>query len=225
MAAVRWSFCHWSSNDMSDFVINATSRKDVGKGASRRLRRGGEVPAVVYGGHKDPVSLVLEHREIAKHLENEAIYASILTLKVDGKAEKVILKDLQRHPFKPRVQHADFQRVSANEKLRVHVPIHFLNEEMAPGVKAGGMVSHSLVEVEVSCLPKDLPESIDVDLGALELSQIIHLSDIKLPKGVELVELGHGEGHDQPVATIVLPRAAKADAAEDAAGEAEGEEK
>ncbi len=207
------------------FVFEAKSRSDEGKGASRRLRRDGMVPAVVYGGHKEPKSLMLEHREVAKHLENDAVYSHILELRIDGakKGEQVILKDMQRHPFKPFVMHMDFQRVSANEKLRVHVPLHFHGEETAPGVKAGGMVSHSLIEVEVSCLPKDLPEAIDVDVSAMELNQTLHLTDLNIPEGVELVELSHGEGHDQPVATITLPRGAKADAEESEGDEGESE--
>jgi large subunit ribosomal protein L25 len=142
---------------------------------------------------------------------------------VDGTAEQAILKDMQRHPSKPIIMHVDFQRVDANQKLRVHVPVHFVNEDQAPGVKEGGIVTHSLTEVDIICLPKDLPEYIEVDLSELELDATFHLSEVKLPAGVELVELGHGEGHDQTVAAIHMPRGAKEDEGAEEAGEEGGE--
>jgi len=206
---------------MSDFVLTAELRNDMGKGASRRLRSTGMVPAIMYGGHQEPTSISLIHNELAHQLENEAFFSHILTIKLGGKDENAIVKDVQRHPSKPLILHIDLQRVSATETIRVHVPLHYINEATSPGVKGGGLVTHSLIEVEVQCLPKNLPEFIEVDLGNLELNQIIHLSDIKLPAGVELVELLHGEGHDQAIASIHLPRAAK-EAAEEGgeAGEA-----
>ena len=200
------------------FELNAQARKDVGKGASRRLRREDKVPAVLYGAGKDVVSLTMAHNEIMHALENEAFYSHILDLKVDGKGEQVILRDLQRHPSKPRIMHVDFQRVSATEKIHMHVPLHFLNEETAPGVKVGGgIVSHLMIDVEVSCLPKDLPEFIEVDLAALELNGSIHMSELKLPAGVQILELTHGEAHDHAVVSIHLPRAAKEATEEEAA--------
>jgi large subunit ribosomal protein L25 len=212
------------------FVVEAEPRTDLGKGASRRLRREGKVPGVIYGAGKEPASISLEQNVLLHQLDNEAFFSHILTVKVGKDEEQAILKDLQRHPSKPFIMHVDLQRVSAKEKIRVHVPLHFLNEETAPGVKAGGLVSHNITEVEVSCLPKDLPEYLEVDLGSLDLEDVVHLSEIPLPKGVELVELLHGEGHDQSVITIHLPRGAKEEeeAEEAEAGEVaaagEGEE-
>ncbi len=205
------------------FILEAEPRTDQGKGASRRLRREGKVPAVIYGAGKEPASISLKHNELIHQLENEAFFSHILTVKLGGSEEQAILKDLQRHPSKPVVLHVDFQRVSASEKIRVHVPLHFINEEKSPGVKAGGLVSHNVVEVEVSCLPKDLPEFIEVDLAELELDGTIHLTDLKLPAGVELLELMHGEGHDQSVVNIHLPRGAKEEH-EAEEGEEAGEE-
>ncbi len=208
------------------FVLEAEPRTDLGKGASRRLRRQGKVPGVIYGAGKDPVSISLDHNILVHQLENEAFYSHILNIKLGGTEEQAILKDLQRHPSKPTLLHIDLQRVSAKEKIRVQVPLHFINEENGPGAKAGGLITHVLNEVEIACLPKDLPEFIEVDLGEVELDSTVHLSDIKLPAGVEIVELTHGEGHDQSVVTIHLPRGAKdeeAGAEEEAAPEG-GEE-
>ena len=206
---------------MSDFIIEAQVRNDLGKGASRRLRREEKVPAVIYGGEQDPVSLTLSHSAMLKGLESEAFYSSVLTVKIDGKAEKAILRDLQRHAFKPKLLHVDFQRVSEKEKLHMQVPLHFIGEETAPGVKAGGMVQHIMNDVEVSCLAKDLPEFIEVDVSGLELEGVIHISDLKLPAGVESVALSHGEDHDLPVVAIHKTRGGSAD---DAGAEAEGGE-
>ncbi len=195
---------------MSDnFVLEAEPRTDLGKGASRRLRRAGMVPAVIYGAGKDSVSISLKHNELRHSLENEAFYSHILTVKLGKKEEQAILKDLQRHPSKPVIMHMDLQRVSANERIRVHAPLHFMNEESAPGVKEGGLVSHSQTEIEITCLPKDLPEYIELDLGTLELDASIHLSEIPLPAGVEAVELTHGEGHDPSIVSIHMARGAK----------------
>jgi large subunit ribosomal protein L25 len=205
-----------------DFVLNAELRTDTGKGASRRLRHDGKVPAVLYGAGKEPAALTLSHNELAHQVENEAFFSHILKVNVGGKGEQAIVKDLQRHPSRPIIMHIDLQRVSASEKIRVHVPIHFINEETAPGVKEGGLITHMLTEVEVACLPANLPEFIEADLSGLELNAIFHLSDLKLPEGTELVELSHGEGHDQAVASVHMPRAAK-ETSEEEGGEAAGE--
>ena len=149
------------------FTVKATRRDDLGKGASRRLRHAGQVPAVVYGGHAEPVSLTLLHKDLWHSLENEAFYSHILDLDIDGKVEKVVLRDLQRHPYKSIVMHADFQRVSADEVMHASVPLHFINEATSVGAKKGGMVSHLATEVEIICLPADLPEFVEVDLAKL----------------------------------------------------------
>jgi len=181
------------------FEIVAESRSDMGKGASRRLRRLGMVPAIVYGGHQDPQMIALGHNALLRHLEHEAFYSHVLTLKVGEAESKVVLKDLQRHPAKPLVMHADFQRVSADEKLRMMVPLHFINEGSSKGVKAGGQASHTLTEVEITCLPKDLPEFIAVDMAEMELGDILHLSELPLPEGVALA---HAPDPDVPVVII-----------------------
>lgn len=186
------------------FELEASVRHDMGKGASRRLRREEKVPGVVYGGGKAPVSLTMEHKTIAKSLENEAFYSHILVLKSGTDSERVVLKDVQRHPFKPRIMHVDFQRVRADEKLHMHIPLHFLGADQAPGVKEGGIVSHIMSDVEVSCLPDNLPEHLELDLADMQLNQIKHLSDIKLPAGVEIVALMHED--DKPVVSIHMPR-------------------
>jgi large subunit ribosomal protein L25 len=199
---------------MVDFVLNAQARSDLGKGASRRLRRNeAQVPAVVYGGDKAPQSISLLAKELAKLLENEAAFSHVIALDVAGATETVLIKALQRHPSKGFVVHADFQRVVAGQKLTAHVPLHFINEATSVGVKqGGGEVSHTIAEVEVSCLPKDLPEFIEVDLAAVEVGQIVHLSDLKVPAGVELVALAHG--NDLAVANIHAARVAKEEGAE-----------
>jgi len=195
-----------------DFNISAESRSDEGKGASRRLRREGKVPAVIYGAGKDAASITVDHNSMFHHLEHEAFYSHILTITVDGKAEKAVLKDLQRHPYKPTILHADFMRVDAKEKLRMNVPLHFTGEELAPGVKIdGGLITHNVSEVEISCLPGNLPEYLEVDLSELQMDHSLHLSDIKLPKGVEIVALTHGADHDLPVAAIHKMRGSSAD--------------
>lgn len=186
--------------------INGSSRKDGGKGASRRLRRSGQIPAVVYGGHQDAQSVQLEHNQILLASQHEWFYSAILDLDVDGQAQKVILRDMQRHPFKQLIMHLDFQRVSENEAIRVNVPLHFLNQEKSiAGKTSGVIVTHELNEVEISCLPKDLPEYVEVDLSDLQVGQIIHLSEIKLPAGVEIPELKLGKEHD--VAVVVAKHA------------------
>lgn len=188
------------------FSLNAIARHDVGKGASRRLRHAESVPAVVYGAGKGPQSITLSHRELSRALENEAFYSHILDLNNGKHSEKVVLKDLQRHPYKPRIMHADFLRISATEKLTMHIPLHFIGGDVAPGVKlGGGVVAHLMPDVEVRCLPADLPEYISVDISKLELNQTLHLADLPLSKGVEIPALSHGE--NKPVVTIYIPRA------------------
>jgi large subunit ribosomal protein L25 len=200
-----------------EFVIEAFPRDDQGRGASRRLRREEKkIPAIIYGENKEATSISIWHNELKKALENEAFFSHILTIELDGKKESVILKDLQRHPYKPLLTHADFLRVDKDHEIHVNVPLHFINEDTAPAVKLeGGVVTHQINEVEVVCLPKDLPEYIEVDMVAIEMDQVIHLSDLKLPKGVTIAALAHGEDHDLPVAAIHKPRAAKVEEDED----------
>lgn len=191
----------------NDFIIQGEPRDSFGKSLSRKLRREGRVPAVVYGAGKEPASISLDHKEISNALNNEAFYSHILTLKISGKkaGEKIVLKDLQRHPYKTSIIHVDFLRVSAKEKLTMKVPLHFLNEEVAPGVKEeGGVVNKLSTEVEVSCLPADLPEFIEVDIAELKLNETLHLSNITLPEGVELVALSHED--DQAIISIHIPK-------------------
>ena len=204
------------------FVVDAQLRTDTGKGASRRLRHAGLVPGIVYGARQDPAMITMVHSDLIQRLDQEAFYSHILTLKVDGKSEQVILKDLQRHPAKPFVMHADFLRVSAKEKLKTHVPLHFGGEDVAPGVKAGGVVSHNVTEVEVSCLPGDLPEYIEVDISTLELGEAVMLSAIQLPKGVELPAMAQDDFHDAQVVAIHTAHTGgdeEADAEEEGAAE------
>ncbi|UII72267.1 50S ribosomal protein L25/general stress protein Ctc [Pseudomonas sp. HN11] len=189
---------------MNDFTLNAQARTDLGKGASRRLRHAANIPAVVYGGNKPAESVTILAKEIAKLFENEAAYSHVIELNVDGTKQNVIVKAMQRHPSKQFIMHADFVRVVAGQKLTAIVPVHFVGEE-AP-VKKGGEISHVLNEIEVTCLPKDLPEFIEVDLSALEVGAIVHLSDLKAPKGVEFVALAHGD--DKAVANVHAPRVA-----------------
>lgn len=193
-----------------DFTINATVRADKGKGASRRLRHADKVPAILYGGKGDPIALELDHNKVNNMADYEAFYSHILTLDIDGKKEQCILKDMQRHPFKPKLTHLDFQRVEKGQKLHTHVPLHFLNETTAKGVKEeAGVVVHHVNDVEIMVLPKDLPEYLEVDIAELSVGDTIHLTDLSLPKGVELVELTKGEDHDQAVVSISAPRVEK----------------
>lgn len=191
-----------------DFKLDATARNDLGKGASRRLRRlANQVPGVVYGGGVAPISVSVSHNELIKHLEHEAFYSHIISLNVDGKAQDVILKDLQRHPAKPIVLHADFLRIDKSTRLTTHVPLHFINEATSKGVKIqGGKVVHNLTQIDISCLPHNLPEFIEVDLANAEVGTIIHISDLKLPSGVTSVALAQGADHDLAVATVVKPK-------------------
>ena len=204
--------------------IKAQSRKDEGKGASRRLRHASFVPAIVYGAGQPPESIQIEHNTILLAAKNEWFFSSIVDLNVDGKVQKVLVRDWQKHPFKQLMLHMDFLRIDENATLRANVPLHFLNKEMSPAAKMSNVViSHNLTEVEVTCLPKDLPAFIDLDLGALDAGDIIHLSDLKLPANVELPALQLGEAHDVAVVTVNVVRESAADAAEDAAAEAEAE--
>ena len=205
----------------NEFLIEATTRSDLGKGASRRLRRlESRVPGIVYGADKEPANISVLGKDLVKSLENEAFYSHILTLKLDGNDIQVVLKDLQRHPAKNYPIHVDFQRVDATHKLHMHVPLHFLNEDKCVGVKTGGgIVSHLMTEVEVVCLAKDLPEFIEADVAELELGNSLHLSDLKLPAGVEIRALQLGADHDLPVVSVIATRAT---AGEDAASGEEG---
>ena len=187
------------------FEIEAVTRQDVGKGASRRLRKANKFPAIIYGAGKPAQSLVLDQDIMLRRLEQESFYSHILTVKVDGKPQKAVLKAVQRHPFKAQITHIDLLRTSAKQKLRMHVPLHFLGEDVAPGVKEGGLLSHTLIEAEIECLPADLPEFLDVDVSELELNGLVHLSEIKLPEGVTIPALAQ-EGHDQVVASIHLQK-------------------
>ncbi len=192
---------------MKQFEIIAEPREDMGKGASRRLRREGKVPGVVYGANKDAVSIMVRHNEISHHLENEAFYSHILTLQVGKAKEKVVLKDLQRHPYKPVVLHLDLQRIDEKEKLTMRVPLHFIHEDKCIGVKeGGGVVSHVMTDLEISCLPKDLPEYIEVDLADVNVGEGIHLADLKLPEGTEIAALMHGGDASRTVATVHIPK-------------------
>ena len=197
----------------TNFTINAKSREDTGKGASRRLRRlTGEVPAIIYGGKKDAEKISILHKDITKALENDAVYSSIISLSIDGKAEDTIIKDIQRHPAKQIILHMDFLRVSKTTKLQTRVPLNFINEDICLGLKLrGGQIAHTMTEIEVSCLPKDLPESIDVDMAEVDVGQIVHLSDLTLPDGVESVSLSQGADYDLTVATVNKQKAVEID--------------
>ena len=191
-----------------EFTLEAQSRQDVGKGASRRLRRAKKVPAVVYGGNKDAEPLTLNLNEVWRKLQAEAFFSHIITLQIDGKRkQQAIVRDLQRHPYKPLIDHMDFQRVVADQELQVRVPLHFLNEEDSEGVRMeGGEMSHLETEVLVACLPKHLPEYLEVDLASMTVGDTLHLSDIPLPEGVRLVDLDHGEEYDRGVVSCHMPR-------------------
>jgi large subunit ribosomal protein L25 len=209
---------------MNVFELEAESRSDQGKGASRRLRRDGKVPAIMYGADVDPQAITLVHSEIIKRLEHEAFYSHILTVNVDGKGTKAVLRDMQRHPAKPVIMHMDFQRVDENKPIHVNVPLHFIGADVAPGVKAGGMVAHDLIGVELGVLPAHLPEYIEVDISGMDIGDALHLSDLKLPETGVLVELARGEGHDLPVVSIHAPRGGGDEDEEAAAAEEGGEE-
>ncbi|MDR1076136.1 MAG: 50S ribosomal protein L25/general stress protein Ctc [Xanthomonadaceae bacterium] len=216
---------------MANHVIKVERREDEGKGASRRLRRAKRIPAIVYGGELKPVSIQLNHEEIWLASQNDWFYSSILDLSLNGDIQKVLLRDMQRHPYKQIIMHLDFQRVSDNEELRTSVPLRFVNEETSPAGKlAGVLIMHELNEVEVVCLPKDLPEFIEVDLANLQLGDVIHLSDLKAPKGIEFPALHLAQTDKEHDAAVVIAKHARveeAPAAEEgeSAGEAKGEDK
>ncbi|HZF16762.1 MAG TPA: 50S ribosomal protein L25/general stress protein Ctc [Steroidobacteraceae bacterium] len=188
------------------FEVPAEFREDLGKGASRRLRKSGKVPAILYGGHREPKAMLVDHTRLLLLLENEKFYSTIVNLKVGDQTQAAILKDIQRHPAKNQVLHIDLQRVLDNEKIRLRIPIHFRNEAASVGIKTqGGVMMHLLSDVEVQCLPKDLPEFLELDVIDLELNKSMHLSDIKLPEGVTLTPLLHGR--NESVVAIHAPRA------------------
>ena len=192
-----------------NFDLIAELREDQGKGASRRLRHKGKVPAIIYGAGRPPRSLMFDQNKVLKKLENESFYSSILNIKVGEKSQAAILKDLQRHPAKHMIMHMDFQRIVDDVEIKMNIPLHFLGEDVAPGVKdGGGNVSHLMNDVEVSCLPKHLPEYLEVDVSELELDAMLHLSDIKLPEGVEILGLVAGEESDQGIVSIHVIKAA-----------------
>ncbi len=204
-----------------EFELNCSVRTDLGKGASRRLRRlDNNIPAILYGGDKDPIALTIAHKDIARATENEAFFAHIITLKIGNKKEQAVIKALQRHPARAIILHADFLRVSATHTIVVKVPIHFLNEESCVGVRlGGGNIIRTMNEIEVSCLPKDLPEYIEVDMLEIDLGESIHLSDVSLPEGITSVALSHGE--ESINLSVVIVQAPKGAAEEE---DVEGEE-
>ena len=195
------------------FNLDASVRTDLGKGASRRLRREDKLPGIIYGGEEAPVSITLDHNKVNNSADFEAFYSHVLTLNLDGKPVEVLVKDMQRHPYKPKIMHIDFQRVIAGEDVHTNVPIHFVNEEKSAAAKAGGIAEHHVTEIEVTCLPKNLPEFIEVDMAGVEMGQTLHLSDLTLPAGVSSVELAkNDEAHDLAVVTVKpAPKAAETD--------------
>ncbi|MEN9705526.1 MAG: hypothetical protein RLZZ393_1405 [Pseudomonadota bacterium] len=206
------------------FELSAETRADQGKGASRRLRHAGKVPGIIYGGNETPSNISLSHQKLEQVVDNEKFYATIVTVDVAGAKHQVVVKDVQMHPARNAIVHIDFQRVLADQPIRLHVPIHFLNEATSPGVKLqGGIVSHLRSDIEVSCLPKDLPEAIEVDMGQMKLNDSVKLSDLKLPAGVTIPELAHG--HDAPVVSIHAARVEAEEAPAAAEGAAAGDAK
>lgn len=192
---------------MAKYELAAEMREDLGKGASRRLRRLNKIPAVLYGAGRPAWSLTLKENQLMRNLQEESFYAAIIELTLDGKQQKVFLRDLQRHPSKPFVLHVDLQRVRDDVEMTVVLPLHFLNEESAHGVKMeGGKIQRNLSDIEIVCLPGDLPEYIEVDLAELKAGEAVHLSDLKLPEGVKSTELEQGEGHDHAIASIFVPK-------------------
>ncbi|NQZ83380.1 MAG: 50S ribosomal protein L25/general stress protein Ctc [Colwellia sp.] len=189
------------------FTLEAEVRTDLGKGASRRLRHAEKVPAILYGEGKEPVSLTLAHKNVFRAQQEEAFYTQVLTINIDGKPVECLLKDMQRHPFKQVVMHLDFLRIDATHAVHLNAPLHFINEEEAE--KKGGNLNHQMKEIAISCLPKDIPEFIEVDVADLEVGQTLHLSDITLPKGITSDELAKGESHDQAVVSLNAPKVAK----------------
>lgn len=203
--------------------LNASPRTELGTGASRRLRRQGEnLPGIIYGGDGAPQPVTLSANELTKAMQQEAFLSQIVNVRVDGTEQQALVRDLQLHPVNERVLHVDFLRVDADRPIQTNVPLHFVNESKCVGVRTGGgSIAHNLVDVEVSCLPKDLPEFIEVDLAALEVGQALHLSDLSVPEGVTLVALGYGEDHDIPVVSVQPPRGGTAEAEDEAEAEEE----
>jgi len=214
---------------MSDYTLNANVRNDLGKGASRRLRRANEqVPAIIYGGEKAPQPIAVDKTSFYKALEDESFFSSVINLQVDGKAQQVVVRDLQRHPFKPLVTHADFLRVDATHEINLRVPLHVVGEETCTGIKDEGGELHVLSnDIEVSCLPKDLPDYLEVDISEVTLGTTLHLSDLTVPAGVTIVALTHGEDHDNAVLSISKPKirdTEEGEEGEEGGSAAEGEE-
>ncbi|MCO6442196.1 MAG: 50S ribosomal protein L25/general stress protein Ctc [Nitrococcus mobilis] len=190
-----------------ELKLDATVRTDQGKGASRRLRRAKKLPAILYGAKKDAIALTLDEEQVMRLMRDETFFSQIINVSIDGVTERAILKDLQRHPVKPLVVlHMDLQRITAGQKLRQRVPLHFINEDKAAGVKQGGTLHHDLIDVEIECLPRHLPAYIEVDIATLGLNEAYHLSDLKLPEGVVLTALGDDPDHDTSVVSIYTPR-------------------
>lgn len=187
---------------MNEYELHAELREGGGKGAARRLRRDGMIPAVLYGAGKDTVTIKLSAKDIHKQLENEAFYSHILDVKVGGEGTQAVLKALQRDPATDRVVHMDLLRVSSAKEITMHVPLHFVDEDTSPGKKAGGVINHLLVDLEVSCLPKDLPEYIEVDMSKMDIGDSLHLSGLVMPAGVTLLALAQDQEHDQPVVSV-----------------------
>jgi large subunit ribosomal protein L25 len=196
---------------MADFELNAELRTDKGKGASRRLRRNADmIPAIIYGAGKDPVSLTLAHKDIQKACQNEAFFSRIITIIADGSSQQAIVKDLQRHPAKDRIMHADFLRIQMDQAITVEVPLHFMNEDSCLGVRqGGGNVSHNMTSIEISCLPGDLPEYIEVNIEDLDLGDAIHMSGLMLPDGLSIPSLQQGADHDHVVVSVNAPKRAE----------------
>ena len=200
---------------MAEFELHADIRSEQGTGAVRRLRRAGKVPAIMYGAGKEPKPIELVENSIRRQLSNEAFFSHVLTVKVDGREEKAVIKSLQRHPATERILHLDLLRVSETQRITMLVPIHFENEEDSPGRRAGGSISHHATEVEITCLPKDLPEYLSVDAVDMNIGDSIHLSQIALPEGVEIPALAHGPEHDQPVVSIQMSRVTEVEEVEE----------
>jgi large subunit ribosomal protein L25 len=214
------------------FELHAVPRTELGKGASRRLRHAGKLPAIIYGLGQTPQSITLEHKDVRKATENEAFFSHILSIHIDGKVHNAVVKDMHRHPYKPQIMHMDLLRINMNQIMTMNVPLHFVGGEEAPGVKEGGIVSHLLTSVEISCLPAKLPEYISVDISDLALNQMVHLSDLQLPEGVALTELEGEDKNDLPVVHITVAKVkaepepgSEEESAAEGEGEADNEEK
>ena len=205
---------------MAEFELHADVRSGQGKGAVRRLRREGRIPAIMYGAGKEPTPIELAENVLRRQLSHEAFFSHVLTVKVDGREEKAVIKSLQRHPATERILHLDLLRVSDTQRITMLVPIHFENEEQSPGRRAGGSISHHTTEVEITCLPGDLPEFLAVDAGDMNIGDSIHLSQVPLPEGVEVPALAQGSEHDQPVISIQMARATEVEEAPEDEGEA-----